>query len=173
MKRPTRDKRKMVTGDLDGGGMDDMEAFLNECDEEEGGMGWDDADENEDMEDDELSEERAVKAEILALTAMHDAIRTAKERYSLREEKLREALFARESTPKHYAAILVASELRTLYLYELGVQLVRAKLSKEEPSGGITCGIDLSKEDETRVRAQAEQLAQAFVNIRYPCYLLS
>lgn len=153
-----------------GGGMDDMEAFLNECDEGEDEMGWDDAGDNDDeMEDEQLSEERVINAELVALTAMQEAIGRAKEKYRLKEGKLEQVLAVRGTTPEHYAAILVASELRTLYLYELGIHFVRAKLTKEEPSSTvITCGATLSNEDEALVRTQAQELAQAFINIRYP-----
>lgn len=151
-----------------GGGMDDMEAFLNECEDENEGDWDDDGEGGVEMENDMVSEEQAVKAELVALAAMQEALQKAKEKYAMKGDELKQALAAVGPTSRHYAAILVASELRTIFLYELGIQFVRAKLMKEEPSGNVTCNAFLAKEDEQRVRTQAKELAQAFVGIRYP-----
>lgn len=151
-----------------GGGMEDMEAFLNECDEE-GEGGWDDEEGEDGMEDDELSEEETIKAELVALAAMQKAFEEAKAKYLLKGDELEQALAESGSTKRHYAALLVASELRTIFLYELGIQTVRAKLAKDEASSDrVTCALTLTKEDEERVKKQAKELAQAFIGIRYP-----
>jgi len=149
-----------------GGGIDDMEAFLNEC-EGEDERNWDDEEDDDDVEDEHDSEEEAVKAELTALAAMHEAFKKAKEEYALNGDELEQALASSGRTHRHYAAILVNSELRAIFLYELGIQFVRARL-KEEPSDNVTCSVNLTKEDEDRVKTQAKELAQAFVGIRYP-----
>lgn len=152
----------------DGGGdMDGMEAFLNECDE--GGEGICLYEGEDEMEEDEESEEESIKAELVALVAMKQALHRSKDKYALQGDELDRALATSEPTLRHYAAILVASELRTIFLYELAIELVRARLEKEEPSvDDITCSVNLTQEDEQRVKLQANELAQAFISIRYP-----
>lgn len=156
-----------------GGGMDDMEAFLNECNNEEvEGIGWDEDDEDNGMEEEENEDDEAINAELVALAAMQKAFEQAKESYALQGGELQEVLTSVSPSKRHYAAILIASELRTIHLYELAIQLVRAKLTKkDEPTlaaDGIECRVNLTNEDEEMVKRQASELAEAFIAIRHP-----
>ena len=145
---------------------DDMEAFLNGCEEEEDQDEWEDEDDG--AEDDPMSEEQTIKAELLALAAMQEAFEAAKERYLFKADDLERALDASGTSQRHYAAILVASELRAIFLYELGIQHVREKLTKNVEDSSLECRVHLEDGDKERVVMQAKDLAQAFMNIRCP-----
>ena len=164
-------------------GMDDMEAFLNQCDEEEEG-GDGDADdfdmmmyggingeEGEDAEG-EGDEEKELESECKALERLSEALAKARERYSLKGNELQEAFENDDGSPKHFAAILIQSELRTIRLYQLAAMQILHRLksmvtgsSLAAKDGEVIEDNDVDPDD--LLLKQVDELVSAYATIRH------
>lgn len=155
-------------------GTDDIEAFLDQCDEEEEedmcvGFGFEKTDENI---ADGQSEKENIEIDCAALDAFANALESAKNAYALRGNELSKALSVDDSSPEHYAAILVSSEMRTIDLYLRAIHIIKNELresaekatTSSSPSG---CAQPCTEE---LVEDQAQELASAFLKIRHPTY---
>ncbi len=130
---------------------DDMEAFLNSCDDEN---------ENEEEMIFEMNlygsdtgkimassgtdvgngdnDDQEVLNDIKALTKLISAMKDARLQYSMNSDNLQTALNVVTESKERYSAILVHSEIQTLYLYELAAHLVRQKICHEIMEEGVT-----------------------------------
>jgi len=160
---------------------DDMEAFLNQCDEEEAGDGDNDDDDNGfDMmmyggdggmnDDEEEDEEKMLESECKALEDLSAALGKARNRYSLKGEVLKGGLAKGNGSPEHFAAILVQSEKRTMRLYQMAVDKIRHRLmatmndnSSPESSEAKNDGND----DDEDLMKQVNELVSAYATIRH------
>lgn len=160
-------------GDDEDSGEGDMEAFLNECDNEEhedpfGEYDANGGDDEEEWNDSTLSAEAIVKDELLALDSLRAAMEHAEKRYSLEGAELKSALTEKEPFPRHCAAILISSEKRTLRLHLRAIEIIKTQLEDNRVPRG---GSQPVNTDEALVENQADDLARAFMTIRYPDYL--
>ena len=115
----------------------DMEAFLNECDEnidkddDFGTMCFYDRD-NVDFPDNITgqNEDDEIKQEIDAIHKFISSLKDSRERYKLNRFDADDVLESPTlSSKERYCAILIQSEMQTLYLYELAAYLVKSKLT--------------------------------------------
>jgi len=166
---------------------DDMEAFLNECEEEEevedgfdcwGDYNEDDEDEGANGEgEDDLSE---YQSELLALESFLSELQRAREGYAFSDDKLRRALEAGvtpNNSREYYAALLVQSELRTIYFYAKAARqlrtTIREKLKmqcKEDSPSQLKLEVPppgISPDDVALMDKQIEGLLDAYVQIRH------
>ena len=164
-------------------GMDDMEAFLNQCDEEEkgGDGGGDDFDmmmyggmNGEEGEDDEGEgdEEEELESECKALERLSEALAKARERYSLKGNELQDAFENDDGSPKHFAAILIQSELRTIGLYQLAALKILHRLksmvngSSPAAKDGKVIEDNIIDPDDLLLK-QVDELVSAYATIRH------
>ena len=131
---------------LDSDGIDDMEEFLNSCNEEINGNNTVDNDfvcmmnlygENNNDEDDDAfkdvykSQESDRSDEVHALTGLLTSLENARQGYGFSEEKLKNIIVndesKKDSSREWYCAVLIQSEIQTLYLYEMATRLVQIK----------------------------------------------
>ena len=160
---------------------DDMEAFLNQCDEEEAGDGNDvddgfdmmmyggDDEMNDNEEDgDQEDEEKMMESECKALQEVSSALSEARERFSLKDEKLQDALQKTDNSPEHFAAVLVQSERRTIQLYQLASEEIHGRL-KSMMTGSSTVGACDKKGDsiDDILVKQIDELVSAYATIRH------
>ena len=166
-------------------GMDDMEAFLNQCDEEEEGDdgGGDDFDmmmygemngeEGEDDEDEgDEDEEKELESEFKALEGLSEALAKARERYTLKDNELQDALETTDGSPKHFAAILIQSERRTIGLYQLAALKILHRLksmvtgSSPAAKDGKVIEDNIFDPDDLLLK-QVDELVSAYATIRH------
>ena len=162
-------------------GEDDMEAFLNQCDEEQADDGDNDVDgfdmmmygEDGGMNDgeeegDQEDEEKMLESECKALQEVSSALGEARERYSLKDEKLQDALQKTDNSPEHFAAVLVQSERRTIQLYQLAADKIVCRL-KSMMTGSPTVGACDKKGDSIDgiLVKQIDELVSAYATIRH------
>ena len=170
--------------DDDGG----LEAFLNDCDEE------DDCEDEEDEGGEDLDEMMyqdtsfgdddhllgnslpcSTKAEemmndLRALEALHLSLEQAMEQCEnnslIRGCGDGERLYA--TAEDNYCAILIKSEMQTISFYKKAAQIIHSKLSKS--SSQVTSLVDKSSEFEMIAmdREHVNDLVKAFMTIRYP-----
>ena len=70
---------------------------------------------------------------------MQESLGKAKVKYALKGDELEKTLAASEPSPWYYAATLVASELSAIFLYELGIEFVLAKVDgRKKSSQGVS-----------------------------------
>jgi hypothetical protein len=158
-----------------------METFLNQCDDEEAGDG-DNGDDGFDMMmyggDDEMNdneedgdqedEEKMMESECKALQEVSSALSEARERYSLKDEKLQDALQKTDNLPEHFAAVLVQSERRTIQLYQLAADKIICRL-KSMMTGSSTTGAFNENRDsaDDLLLEHIDELVSAYATIRY------
>ena len=163
--------------------MDDMEAFLNQCDEEEkgGDGGGDDFDmmmyggmNGEEGEDDEGEgdEEEELESECKALERLSEALAKARERYSLKGNELQDAFENDDGSPKHFAAILIQSELRTIGLYQLAALKILHRLKSMVNGSSPAAKDEKVIEDniidpDDLLLKQVDELVSAYATIRH------
>ena len=161
-------------------GEDDMEAFLNQCDDEEAGDGNDDNDgfdmmmygddgmNDDEEEGDQEDEEKMLELECKALQEVSSALGEARQRYSLKDEKLQDALQKTDNSPEHFASVLVQSEQRTIQLYQLASDKIACRL-KSMMTGGSTVGACDKKGDsiDDILVKQIDELVSAYATIRH------
>lgn len=161
-------------------GADDMEAFLNQCDEEEEGDNGDDDDfdmmmygeiDGEDGED-EGDEEKLLESECKALEQLSEALTKARERYSLKGKEMQDALEKTDGSRSHFAAILVQSERRTIRLYQLAAKKILPWLksmmtgSPQAAKGGKATE-DNADDPDGLLSKQVDELVSAYATIRH------
>jgi hypothetical protein len=144
----------------------DMEDFLSEEEDEE-----DDMDEmyNGDMgedEDDEKEKEETIQAELKAIRLMDKALESLLAGYSMTNDQVVEYTTKGGFAVEAFAAMLIHAEKRTIQFFQLAIGLVSAKLRKEDP-GQFNWTLELTKEDKSLLERQADELATAFIRIRY------
>ncbi len=147
------------------GGGDDMEDFLNSCEEHQEGvddMFGDDGDDDDDgqftmglynggdniyeLHGDKSSSDD-IATEIKAIDSFIIAIKDARKKYSFSGNKLFEILKDKKESCEYFSALLIISEMQTLDLYELASVLVREKLL-EKSSLEHTRGDNVHVEEE-------------------------
>lgn len=139
---------------------DDMDAFVDAMGEEE--------EEEDEEEEEEEGDACSISAECKALKALESALEAAANRYSLRGQKLSQAL--KGSPPTVYGAIVVASEQRTIGLFLHAARMIQGALSQsglatqaEDPtSSAVSSVVD------SVVLDQAQELVKAYMQIRHP-----
>jgi hypothetical protein len=146
-------------------GPDDMEAFLDGCEEDEE-EDWGDDDGGEDDEGAESSNADGVKAELQALDEFRTALEAAREAYTFKEVDLDQAAAATEWSPRHYAAILVQSESRTIHFFLRAIECIEKKLQKIK-NASSSGGISTKPEDDALIQGQVEELSEAYAQIRH------
>jgi hypothetical protein len=162
---------------------DDVEAFLNQCDEEEEGDNGDDDDfdmmfygeinckDGEDDEDDE-DEEKNLESECKALEQLSEALTKTRERYSLKGKEMQDALEKTDGSRSHFAAILVQSERRTIRLYQLAAIKILPRLksmmtgSSQAAKGGKATE-DNANDPDGLLSKQVDELVSAYATIRH------
>ncbi len=169
-------------GEEDGG----LEAFLNDCDEEddyededeEGGEDLDDMMYTSFGDDDHLlndslpssTKAEGMMNELRALEALHSSLEEAMDRCehnslirSSGDEERRHA-----TAEDNYCAILIKSEMQTIAFYKKAAEMIHSKLSKS--SSQVTSLVDRSSKFEIIAmdREHVNDLVQAFMTIRYP-----
>ena len=175
------EEAKNTNGQEEVSGMDDMEAFLNQCDEEEGGDDGDGCDGDDfDMmyggmngedDEDEGDEEKMLESEYKALEQLSEALANARERYSLKDKEIHNALEKTDGSPRHFAAILVQSERRTMRLYELASIKILHRLKSMMTGSSLAeeseKGDQDNEDDELLLKAQIDELVSAYATIRH------
>jgi hypothetical protein len=151
--------------DDEDGGPDDMEAFLDECEEDE------DEDEDIDWEndtegDDDDEGEEGLKAELEALEKFRAALEVAREAYTFKVNDLNQTLAVAEWSPRYYAAILVQTEIRTIIFFLRAIESIKKKLQKTKYASAND-GDTTKPEDDALIQGQVEELADAYVQIRH------
>lgn len=146
---------------------DDMEAFLNECDEaEDEEFDWDDAGNDETAGGDDEDE---VKAQIATIQTLEGALENARKRYTLNNEGTLHSMVNEPATsPKDFASILIHSEVRAIMFYQLCCLRIRENLSKTTLKDQVDLSLICSETDRERLEKQATELSEAFVKIRFP-----
>ena len=162
-------------------GEDDMEAFLNQCDEEEAGDGNDSNDDFEMMmyggddemndheeEGDQEDEEKMLESECKALQEVSSALSEARQRYSLKDEKLQDALQKTDNSPEHFAAVLVQSEQRTIQLYQLAANKIHCRLESMMSGNSTTESFNEKRDSaDDLLLKQVDELVSAYATIRH------
>ena len=151
-------------GDRDEG-PDDMEAFLNDCEEEEGeDFDWENI--GDDFGDGEPTNDESIKTESMTLAALRAALQTVREAYTFKGNDLHQAAALTEASPQHFAALLIKSELRTLHFFLRAIHYIEKELNEIEyliSDGGPTLG----DKDDALIEVQVRELARAYVQIRH------
>jgi hypothetical protein len=156
--------------------VDDVEAFLNECEQqEEGDRGFDWDAETAAVGDTGLDEGN-VEPELDALAALRTKLIEVAKGYECHEERLRNNKARptiEHKSPEYYTAILLRSELRTLQFYVQAVdaitsKLLSAKRPAPEDKSPFACLADpLESNDVSLIEKQVEELATAYMRIRH------
>lgn len=158
--------------------VDDMDAFLQACEEEGEENDENDADVfYEDMGVNDNSEvEDNVSIELAALYQLESRLNKRVEAYDpkhrSRSWKEWNELATMPSSSDTYAAILMHSELRILRFYLIAVSKLQTKLSSGDASVSTRMFDDvihLSAEDTKRVDSQTTELADVYMQIRHSC----
>ena len=167
----------------DGGGgsvEDEMESFLDQCDEEEGdglaSMFYGGCDSGIDGEEEEKEdEEEAIAAECRALGRLSIELERKRCRYALDPEGDGAAPPGNNAPCRRYASILVRSEQRTLELFRRAADGIRSRLSGGTDAGGEAGGggapppIDAAAAAaaDPLLARQANELVRAYSTIRH------
>jgi hypothetical protein len=151
------------------GGPDDMEAFLDGCEEDEDqdiDWGNDAVGDDDDDEGVESSDEEGLKEEVEALEKFRAALEVAREAYTFKEVDLNQTVAAAEWSPRYYAAILVQAEIRTILFFLRAIECIKKKLQKTKYSF-TNYGNTTKPVDDALIQGQVEELSDAYVQIRH------
>ena len=142
---------------------DDMEAFLNQCDEDDDN--YDDFDCYDDMpgsqqndDDGEENEEEMIQSECKALELFEKKLNSAQNKYTLKNP---EQYFIFSGQEKYYSAVLIQSEMRTLRLFEEAAKRIRCRLMNQTK-------VDEFVSDDELLLDHVNQLVTAYFTIRHP-----
>jgi hypothetical protein len=144
----------------------DLEEFLN--DEEEDDMDdmlYGDVGEREEMQQDEM-----VKAELTAIDGLEAALVALLSSYNMTNDDISKYLAIEGVSMQSFAADMIRAEKRTIQFFQLVIGLLRDKLLKQVTPSFIWT-IVLSNDDKNLLKKQAEELAAAFVRIRYSDFM--
>jgi hypothetical protein len=151
----------------------DMEMTDMGNDTDNYGDGHDDDD--NDKSNDELrkqKEHQIIQVYVKALDAFAKELNERCKGYYLSGEKLEHALALQSSDPARHSALLVKSELRTIYFILLVIRRLQTLLtgtdSKIEKTSTEQIALQLSESDHQLLRDQAVALSSAFLQIRLP-----
>jgi hypothetical protein len=161
----SRESEGLENNDEEDGGPDDMEAFLDGCEddeEEDEEVDW----ENDTGDDDDDEGEEGLKAEVEALEKFRAALEVAREAYTFKEVDLNQTLAAADWSPRYYAAILVKTEIRTILFFLRAIECIKKKLQKTKYSSA-TDSNTTKLEDDALIQSQVEELSDAYVQIRH------
>jgi len=144
----------------------DMEAYLHSCEVEDTtdfNLYGEDEEDNHLYEDDMVLDDTTPEVECRILGDFVSALQKLESKYSLCEKELEDSLQNRESLSRHYSALLVHSELQTIYFYTAAARSIIQRLQKlEDPKDG-------GKEGESMlIRPLVDDLVTTFMQIRYP-----
>ena len=142
---------------------DDMEAFLNQCDDEDHNFDddfdcYDDMPNSEQHDNDEENEEEMIESECKALELFEKKLKNAQNDYNLKNP---EQYFISSGQETYYSAVLIQSEMRTLRLFEEAAKRIRCRLMNQ------TKVDEFISNDELLVD-QMNQLVTAYFTIRHP-----
>ena len=143
-----------------------MEAYLRFCEVEDTtdfNLYGEDEEDNHLYEDDMVLDDSTPEVECRILGDFVSALQKLESKYSLCEKELEDSLQNRESLSRHYSALLVHSELQTIYFYTAAARSIIQRLQKlEDPKDG-------GKEGESMlIRPLVDDLVTTFMQIRYP-----
>jgi hypothetical protein len=141
----------------------DLEAFLDECEQEGPGTCGLVIEEDDNEQDDE-DEELDLDAELGAIRNLFAALVKMRSSYYLKGDFINNHDV--DSRKRYYAEVLIHSEIRTLQFYELVCLRLVKKFSRSDSKISFKWVIKLDTEDESRLYQQAEDLVDAFVGIR-------
>lgn len=152
----------------------DLEAFLNECDEE----GGNDVDLHESSvegaDDRNVADHREnMQVEIDALSRFEARLLEVARGYCMSGTEVSMSKAVPAPTPKFYAALLIHSELRTIWFFLLAIRGIKKSLHKtSDPEAFDTPGsmIDLHPDDLKMINEQVQELVDAYVRIRHPSF---
>ena len=158
-KESSEEERRQITNDL--------EAFLDECDQgkeihlhedlEEGTDGQIVAEDSED-----------VTGEIEALSKFKSRLLEVAQGYGMSANDISKTLSVPASTPKFYAALLIHSELRVIRFFLLAIQGIKNKIEKASNSESFDSIVDLDPDDLKMVEEHVHDLVDAYIHIRHP-----
>jgi hypothetical protein len=147
---------------------DDMEAFLNGCDEEDEEVDiYGEATEGGSDKDDESC---TIQRELVALKSFQVALQESMGAYNNAGINLTDRTAHPKPCANYYSALLIQSEQRTIHFFARAAEKIVALLQgKTVPQRSKELQVDLTttKEDIELIEAQTEELAQAFMKIRY------
>ena len=167
-----------------GAEQDDMEAFLKECEEEDNGFDDEDFDgTGQGGEDTKVVSPKQIAMELEAAVGLSLELQKRRQGYVLKGAELENVLStgaAKEysDTQKYYAGLLVQSELRTIYFFELTClelqrQLKQTQGNKPDDKDGSESGSDtvpgISPDDLNLIQGQVKELVSAYMQIRHSC----
>jgi hypothetical protein len=157
-----------------------LEAFLNGCDDiEEVDIYGDPTAEGDEAKDDEVEADHNMELE--ALKSLWEQLKKMIDAYNVSGDELKERVASQNPSPIYYSAVLIQSELRTIYFFMRAAEKVEASLQKRVTSRAeheallqkrVTSSAEyldgvISNEDLELVEAQTNELAQAFMKIRH------
>ena len=147
-------------------GMDDMEAFLDECEESEEidiiyGNTPDCGTENESGDTEEI------QRELEGFKVLRDGFRQRIEAYGFKGKKLQEEISSAKASHSYFAAILAQSELRTLHFYVRAIEKIEAFMQNQAPQDPNSVDLNIDDDDLDLLETQTEELAEAFMKIRH------
>ena len=123
-------------------------------------------------DEDEGDEEKTLETECKALEQLLEALAKARERYSLKGNELQDALETADGSPKHFAAILIQSELRTIGLYQLAALKILHRLKTMVNGSSLAAKDGKVIEDnavdpDDLLLKQVDELVSAYATIRH------
>lgn len=145
---------------------DEMDSFSDEDDETDEMMYGGITSEVFDEVEYKNEQQRMIKTELEALNGLEIALGNLLAGYSMTNVDILQHLASEQFSSNKFAATLVYAEKRTINFLQLTIILVRAILLKVQPAPfnwlfDLTCG------DKRLLKKQAEELAAAFVRIRF------
>jgi hypothetical protein len=156
-----------------------LEAFLDGCDDiEEVDIYGDPTAEGDEAKDDEVEDDHM---ELEALKALWEQLKKKIDAYNVSGDELKERVASQNPSPIYYSAVLIQSELKTIYFFMRAAEKVEASLQQRVTSRAeheallqkrVTSRAEhfdgvISDEDLELVEAQTNELAQAFMKIRH------
>lgn len=137
----------------------DMMANMDEHEEDE------DEDGEEEMKNEQ---EKRIKLCLEALASFEKRLSEMREGYHLKEVELKSALAQVSFTPKRQSAILVKSELRTIYFVLCVIRRLKEILKDGDAKTAAVVDEFLSDADVKVLVGQAQEVSTAFLAIRFP-----
>ena len=158
----SRDSDDLIPeGDDDG---DDMEAFLNECDESEevdiyGEIKEDGSEGN--------GEKDAIQEQVDDLHKLREILLKRMNEYDCKGTIMKEQLLLPKTSAGYYCALLIQSEQRCLYFFYRATQKIESLLLEKELSKSEEFDISNIDEDDVElIEQQTSELSDAYIKIR-------
>lgn len=148
---------------------DDMEAFLDECNDDSGEIdiyGEMNGEEEGGGEDDSTS----LQEELASLQLFRKELKRRFYMYGVKGSALKDRLSDSDGSSEYYASLLVYSEQRTIYFFTRAIEKLQARL-KNDPKSKTDefdlCLESLEEEDSELIESQTNQLVDAYIKIRH------